>query len=65
MINRQRRLFKRLKKDFYTTKELMDTLDMPYQEAKEATKNLTKFSDGYRKVDIVISLMGGELHQTL
>lgn len=65
MIDKQRRLFKRLKKDFYTTKELMNALDMPYQEAKEITKNLAEFSDGYRKVDIVISLMGGELHQTL
>lgn len=49
MINRQRRLFKRLNKEFYTTKDLMDALDMPYEEAKNATKNLTKFSDGYRK----------------
>jgi len=62
MLEKQKRLFGRLTKEFYTRKEIMDTLDMPYLETIELTRNIKRTQKGFNKVDIVIALMGGALY---
>lgn len=62
MLQKQKRLFTRLIKDFYTRKEIMDTLDMPYEETIELTKDIKRTEKGFNKIDIVIALMGGVLY---
>ncbi len=62
MLQKQKRLFTRLVKDFYTRKEIMETLDMPYEETLELTQNIKRTEHGFNKIDIVIALMGGVLY---
>ena len=58
----QKELLKLLNKNFYTIKELSNTLNFSLNVAKRITKDLRLYKEGYKKEDIILYLMGGTLY---
>ena len=58
----QKDLLKLLNKNFYTIKELSNTLNFSLNVAKRITKDLRLYKEGYKKEDIILYLMGGTLY---
>lgn len=58
-IELQNKLYKLLSKDYYQFKELGATLNVSINILKKITKNIKLYKEGYKKDDIILSLMGG------
>ena len=58
----QKELLNLLDKNFYTIKELSNTLNFSLNVAKRITKDLRLYKEGYKKEDIILYLMGGTLY---
>ena len=58
----QEKLYKLLPKDFYTLRELNVILNLSLNASKRITKDLHLYKEGYKKEDIILSLMGGKLY---
>ena len=58
----QKELLNLLDKNFYTIKELSNTLNFSLNVAKRITKDLHLYKEGYKKEDIILYLMGGTLY---
>lgn len=61
-IDLQNKLYGILIKDFYTLKELGEVLSVSLNTLKRITKNIRLYKEGYKKQDIILSLMGGRLY---
>ena len=55
-------LFDLLKKEYYSFKELAVVLNVSKNILKRITKDLKLYKEGYKKLDIIIKLMGGKLY---
>lgn len=58
----QDKLFKLLPKDYYTPKELSMLLEITNSSLKKLLKNLKLFKEGYSKLEIIKTLMGGKIY---
>ena len=58
----QNKLFSILKKEYYSFKEIASELNIPKNTLKRITKNLKIYKEGYRKIDIITKIMGGQLY---
>lgn len=58
----QNKLFSILKKEYYSFKEIASELNIPKNTLKRITKNLKIYKEGYRKIDIITQIMGGQLY---
>ena len=58
----QNKLYKILSKDFYSSKELSVILNASINIIKRITKNLKQYKEGFKKDDIIRSIMGGTLY---
>ena len=58
----QNKLFSILKKEYYSFKEFASELNIPKNTLKRITKNLKIYKEGYRKIDIITQIMGGQLY---
>ena len=61
-IELQNKLYKLMLKDFYNLKELGILLNASINTVKRITKNLKKYKEGFKKEDIILSIMGGTLY---
>lgn len=61
-IELQNKLFDLLKKDYYSFKELALELNIPNNTLKRITKDLKLYKEGYKKSDIILKIMGGQLY---
>lgn len=61
-LDLQNKLFDLLKKEYYSFKELAVVLNVSNNMLKRITKDLKLYKEGYRKLDIIIKLMGGKLY---
>ena len=61
-IELQNKLYKLMTKDFYTLKELCVILNASINTVKRITKNLRQYKEGFKKDDIILSIMGGTLY---
>ena len=61
-IEMQNKLYKILSKDFYSSKELSVILNASINIIKRITKNLKQYKEGFKKDDIIRSIMGGTLY---
>ena len=61
-IEMQNKLYKILSKDFYSSKELSIILNASINIIKRITKNLKQYKEGFKKEDIIRSIMGGTLY---
>lgn len=58
----QNKLFYILKKEYYSFKEIASELNIPNNTLKRITRNLKIYKEGYRKIDIITQIMGGQLY---
>ncbi|NFH80981.1 HNH endonuclease [Clostridium botulinum] len=58
----QNNLFYLLQNDYYKFKELMILLEVSKNQLKKIVKNLKVYKEGYKKLDIVVKIMGGKLY---
>lgn len=58
----QNNLFYLLPKIFYTFKELILILNASQNTIKRITRNIKLYKEGYKKEDIILTLMGGKLY---
>lgn len=59
----QAKLFSLFKdKEYWTEKEIKDKLDCTSLEVKRITKKLLLSDEGYKKLDLIIRLMGNRLY---
>lgn len=49
-------------KNYYTEKELKEILNISSSEVLRIFKSLRKYKEGYKKSDIILRLMGGNLY---
>lgn len=61
-IELQNKLFNLLPKDFYTAKELFKLLNMTSSSFKRLTKKLKCFKEGYSKIEVIKTLLGGHFY---
>lgn len=61
-LDLQNKLFDMLKKEYYSFKELAIVLNVSKNTLKRITKNLKLYKEGYKKLDIILKLMGGKLY---
>lgn len=61
-INLQNKLYNLLTKDYYTAKNISSVLNISTNMTKRITKNLTVYKEGYKKDDIILTLMGGKFY---
>lgn len=58
----QNKLFFLLPKVFYTFKELGVLLNLSQNALKRITKNIKLYKEGYKRDDVILTLMGGKLY---
>lgn len=58
----QNKLYKLLRKDYYSSKQLSQILNLSRNTSKRLVKNLKLYKEGYKKDDIILSLMGGTFY---
>lgn len=58
----QNKLYSLLPKSFYSLKELSVILNVSQSALKRITKNIRLYKEGYKKNDIILTLMGGKLY---
>ncbi|MPN37053.1 hypothetical protein SDC9_184569 [bioreactor metagenome] len=58
----QKRLFELFDRDYYTERDIQQLLAINSKIAKEITKKLKLYEEGYERVDIICRLMGGRLY---
>lgn len=61
-IELQDNLYNILNKEYYTSKELGSILNIPLNTLKRITKNIKLYKEGYKKDDIILTLMGNKLY---
>ena len=61
-LDLQNELFEVLKKDYYSFKDLALDLNIPNNTLKRITKNLKLYKEGYKKSDVILKIMGGQLY---
>ncbi len=61
-IELQDKLYNILNKEYYTSKELGSILNIPLNTLKRITKNIKLYKEGYKKDDIILTLMGNKLY---
>lgn len=61
-LDLQNKLFDILKKDYYSFKDLSLKLDIPNNKLKRITRDLKLYKEGYKKSDIILKIMGGQLY---
>lgn len=49
-------------KEYWTEKEIKDKLDCTSSEVKKITKKLMIHKEGYKKIDLILRLMGNRLY---
>ncbi|AOR22494.1 HNH endonuclease [Clostridium taeniosporum] len=58
----QNNLFYLLKNDYYKFKKLMTILEVSRNQLKRIVKDLKLYKEGYKKLDIIVKIMGGKLY---
>ncbi|SFC42260.1 HNH endonuclease signature motif containing protein [Clostridium uliginosum] len=58
----QNKLFYLLQKNYYTFKELMAILELSSNQLKRIIKKLKLYKEGYKKLDVIVAIMGGKLY---
>lgn len=58
----QDKLYSLLPKEYYTFKELVQILEISTSALKRITKNIRLYKEGYKKDDIVLTIMGRTLY---
>ncbi|MBW6410466.1 HNH endonuclease signature motif containing protein [Clostridium weizhouense] len=58
----QEKLFYLLQKDYYKFKDLADILEISNNQLKRIVRNLKLYKEGYKKLDIIVTIMGGKLY---
>lgn len=58
-IEMQNKLYNILPKKYYLPKELSQILDLHSGSLKRLLKNLKRYKEGYKKEEIILTLMGG------
>lgn len=58
-LDLQNKLYKLLPKPYYTTKELLQIINLSPNALKRLVKDLKNFKEGYSKESIILKLMGG------
>lgn len=61
-IELQDKLGRILPKEYYSFKDLMHILNISLNNMKRITKNMTLYKEGYKKIEIILFLMGGTLY---
>ena len=61
-IELQDKLYNILEKEYYTARELGAILNIPSNTLKRITKNIKLYQEGYKKDDIILTLMGNKLY---
>lgn len=61
-IELQNKLYDILTKDYYTSKELGLLLNIPLNTLKRITRNIKLYKEGYKRTDIILTLMGNKLY---
>jgi len=61
-IELQNKLYNILSKEYYTSKELGLILNIPLNTLKRITKNMKLYKEGYKKDDIIFTLMGNKFY---
>ena len=61
-IELQDKLYNILEKEYYTARELGAILNIPSNTLKRITKNIKLYKEGYKKDDIILTLMGNKLY---
>jgi hypothetical protein len=58
----QKKLFELFDRDYYTERDIQQLLTINLKLAREITKKLKLYEEGYERVDIICRLMGGRLY---
>lgn len=61
-IELQNKLYALLPKKYYTAKEIGRILEIPSNTLKRITKNIKLYKEGYKKDDIIFTLMGNTFY---
>lgn len=61
-LDLQNKLFDILKKDYYSFKDLSLNLNIPKNTLKRITRDLKLYKEGYKKSDVILKIMGGQLY---
>ena len=61
-IELQDKLYNILSKEYYTSKELGSSLNIPSNTLKRITKKIKLYKEGYKRDDIILTLMGNKLY---
>ncbi|SFU64998.1 hypothetical protein SAMN04487886_10875 [Clostridium sp. DSM 8431] len=61
-IELQDKLYNILSKEYYTSKELGSILNIPSNTLKRITKKIKLYKEGYKRDDIILTLMGNKLY---
>ncbi len=61
-IELQNKLYALLPKEYYTAKEIGRILEIPSNTLKRITKNIKLYKEGYKKDDIIFTLMGNTFY---
>lgn len=61
-LDLQNKLFDLLKKDYYSFKDLSLNLNIPKNTLKRITRDLKIYKEGYKKSDVILKIMGGQLY---
>jgi hypothetical protein len=57
-VDMQNKLYNILKKEYYSPKEISQILEIHSNSLKRLLRNLKRYKEGYKKDDIIFTLMG-------
>ena len=61
-IELQNKLYEILSKEYYSIKELSFILNASINTIKRITKNIRLYKEGFKREDIILTIMGGTLY---